>query len=375
MAHRIVYASRRYISGLTNVLLNLYDPDNSQVVTNGTMTELGSTGTYYYDYTPTQTGTFTGTADSATQPRKELISFEITSLTAAAGSGGVGGDYCTTLQVLQFLDLEKEIPAFVEGISSSEENVGTGDNSITTFYLNNNNIIAGTYTLSSGSSEAAASDLTETTHYVIDKDAGKITLTGSGVTQVGTDDIFAAYKYSSIADSVVSDFVSRASRVIDNITNSAFATNTETLEYHDGKTSFEINYYTRNVPIISVITLETTQNDDETFDSATTWDSLTENDEFYADLKTGRISVTYTSARPIKGIKRLRITYTWGHATVPVAVEEECVRLAAQKLQEGTVIGGVIGANKDLDATKLNFTINDIKANLKSYTYFPIEST
>lgn len=370
MAHRIVYAARRYISGLTDVKLNLYDPDNSQVVTNGTMTEVGSTGVYYYDYTPSQTGTFSGYIDSSSQPRKEVVSFEITSLAAAAGAAGA--NYCTTLQVLQFLDLVNTIPGFAEGSSSTRENVGTGDNTVLVFYFDNNNIIADTYTLEYGASESSLTTLTETTHYTVDKDAGKLTLTTAGRTAVGINLIYASYSYSVIPDSVVDDFVERASRLIDNITNSSFTTNTATDEYHDGKGDFEYNYFSENVPIISVTTLSTTQNDDETASASTTWDSLTENDHFYADTQTGRLAITYSSYRPIRGINRMKITYTWGHSSVPVAVEEETIRLASQKLIEGTIGGGLVNVKRDIDTTKLQFTIKDTKENLSSYTYHPI---
>lgn len=372
MVHRITYAANRYASGLTDVKLNLYDPDNSQVVTNGGMTELGSTGIYYYDYTPTKTGTFSGYADSDSKLRKVLVSFEITSL--AAGAGASGANYCTTLQLLEFMGLWDEIPAFVEGSSPVAEEVGTGDNSETVFYLDKNNVIASTYTFGYHADDPdSATTLTETTHYALDKDAGKLTLTSAGRTVVGTTKIYGWYKYSVIPDSVVDDFVERASRLIDNITNSSFTTNTATDEFHDGKGGQEKDYFVQNLPIISVTSVSTTQNDDETAAASTTYTSLTENDHFYVDTISGRISVTFVQYRPIRGRNRLKTTYTWGHSSIPVAVEEETIRLSAQKLTESTTAGGMVNAKIDIDPDKLTFTINDIKRNLSSYVYKPMD--
>lgn len=49
MAERI-YQSVRGETGLTDVKFNIYNSTGTQVVTNASGTELGSTGIYYYDY-------------------------------------------------------------------------------------------------------------------------------------------------------------------------------------------------------------------------------------------------------------------------------------------------------------------------------------
>lgn len=285
-------------------------------------------------------------------------------------------NYCTTLELMNFMGLVKEIPAFAEGSSSTAENVGTGDGSEDTFYLDHNNVIASSYTFKHHASDPdSGTALTETTHYTLDKDAGKLVLTTAGKTAVSTNKIYAWYKYSIVPDSVADDAVEEASRLIDNITNSSFESNTATDEYHDGKGDYETSYFTKNVPIISVTTLSTTQNNDETASASTTWDSLTEDDHFFVDLKTGRLAVQYSSYRPTKGKNRLKVTYTWGHSSVPVAIKHACIRLAAQHLMEGTVVGGVMNAKLDSDSTKYQFSMDDIRKNLRKYTYSSIEST
>ena len=82
--------------------------------------------------------------------------------------------YCTTKQVYELLQAFKRIPTVNSG---TPEEVGEGDNSETIFYLDHRNVIASTYTLYHAASwSESATALTETTHYTLDKDEGKITL-------------------------------------------------------------------------------------------------------------------------------------------------------------------------------------------------------
>lgn len=80
---------------------------------------------------------------------------------------------------------------------TTKEEVGTGDNSNLIFWLDNIGVLENTYTLYYGATEAAAtSTLTETTHYTIDLDNSKITLTTAGRTLLATNKLYAAYKYN-----------------------------------------------------------------------------------------------------------------------------------------------------------------------------------
>ena len=65
MATERIYHQVRGETGLTDVLINIYDSDGNLDVTDGSMTELGSTGIYYYDYTWTTSGDFLAVFTSA----------------------------------------------------------------------------------------------------------------------------------------------------------------------------------------------------------------------------------------------------------------------------------------------------------------------
>lgn len=80
--------------------------------------------------------------------------------------------------------------------NNSLEEVGTGNNSKTSFWLDKLGVIENTYTIYYGADEDNVTALVENTDYTIDLDTSKITLTSGGVTKVGTNKIFAEYKYN-----------------------------------------------------------------------------------------------------------------------------------------------------------------------------------
>ena len=148
--------------------------------------------------------------------------------------------YCTTQQA-----------AIQSGllIRVVDENVGTGDNSETDFDLDNDNVLAGSYALghaASGSNSFTA--LTETTHYTIsDPETGRIVLTGSGVTALGTDVLYATYSYTdNFSDDDIDAFITQADAEVNEATGRNWGTAIEQTDYFDGRGSQ--GYPTTNHP-------------------------------------------------------------------------------------------------------------------------------
>jgi len=169
--------------------------------------------------------------------------------------------YATTLQLAAILNVKKDIPSWGVGASPSKEEVGTGDDNETVFYLDHKNIIADSYTLYKGTTESDATSITETTHYTIDKDKGKITLTSEGVTLVGTDKIYAEYSYIDldITDSYFNSIISRAEKEVDNLLNTTFTDGTVTnpsyplrTEYQSSHGKYDRVYFSDKRPIIDI---------------------------------------------------------------------------------------------------------------------------
>jgi len=83
----ITYTSLGRLTGLTDVKLQLWDPDHTQVVTDGVLTEQGSTGEYYYSYTPQKTGTYYGSIDTVTKIHYREVNFVVVDKPRTVGGG------------------------------------------------------------------------------------------------------------------------------------------------------------------------------------------------------------------------------------------------------------------------------------------------
>lgn len=138
--------------------------------------------------------------------------------------------YATTTQLTETIGIKSDIPSWDIGNEPSNEEVGTGNGSKTIFYLDYKNILANSYTLYYGSDASATDTLIETTHYALDKDTGKITLTTDGVTLLSTDSIFAKYSYvnNGMSDSYLTTVLNRATTNVENNINSKFTDGTAT---------------------------------------------------------------------------------------------------------------------------------------------------
>lgn len=264
---RIVYVSYRRTTGLTDCKLTVYNGVGSAVVSAATMTELAN-GVYYYDYAPPSSGTFIWYADSTstTSPQSgSFLSDYSETVTATASTT----DYVTTQDLARFINIEGVIPdRTIVGEDRTRELIGTGNSSTTGFYVDNAGVLADTYTVYYGTSEASASALTETTHYTLDKDAGKVTLTATGLTTVGTANLYGAYSYvkmshgTRLTDTQLQEAIDMATNEFESKTNGRWTDGTATTpnyakvtdEKHKGQGNFKRHYFLDNYPLPDIST-------------------------------------------------------------------------------------------------------------------------
>ncbi len=248
--------------------------------------------------------------------------------------------YATTLQLGEILGNVKEVPSWDIGDDAqTNEAVGTGDNSNTKFFLDQRNIVAGSYTL-----YANASAMTETTHYTLDKDTAEIILTSAGVTLLTTNALTAKYKYfgNGMSDSYLTSVLERADTKIDNEINSTFTDGTATNPSYPSKTEIQSSpgYFmdkiiVDNKPLIDV---ETTLDGDHT--AAITTISLT-SASIYPSSGTiiiGSEAITYTgvSTNDLTGCTRGALG-----TTAAVHSDEDAVHSTIfflSNTQEGTAV-------------------------------------
>jgi len=181
--------------------------------------------------------------------------------TTTTGTTSTTLKYATTLQLAAVLGIKSDIPSWDVGNSPSNEEVGTGDNSTTVFYLDHRNILSDSYTLYYGATAATTTTLTETTHYTLDKATGKITLTGAGVTLLDTNKIYAEYSYLNldITDAYLIDVLQRCEAEVDNAVNTTFTDGTAdnpsyptATDVQPSKGRYDRTYFTRKRPLIDV---------------------------------------------------------------------------------------------------------------------------
>jgi hypothetical protein len=136
--------------------------------------------------------------------------------------------YASTLQIADLVGISIQV---------YDENVGTGDNNNLYFDLDYDNVLASSYTLNhaaSGSNNFTA--LTETTHYTLDVNTGKIVLTATGRTALGTDILYATYKYTEkFSNSLLSTWEGYAEDEVDFLTSKEWGTLFTKTEYFDGR--------------------------------------------------------------------------------------------------------------------------------------------
>jgi hypothetical protein len=136
--------------------------------------------------------------------------------------------YATTLQIADFTGISIQV---------YDETVGTGDGSNLYFDLDYDNVLASSYTLSyaaSGSNNFTA--LTETTHYALDVATGRIVLTDAGKTVLGTNILYATYKFTEkFSNALLSTIESYAEDEVDGLTLKEWGSLNSKTEYFDGR--------------------------------------------------------------------------------------------------------------------------------------------
>jgi len=172
---------------------------------------------------------------------------------------------------------------------------------------------------------------------------------------------------------------------IDMETNSSFKVNTistSDYEYHDGvggKISVDgledsrTEYWLRHTPVISITSLDVTTAEDTT--DSPTWNSLTENNDYYLDKDTGRIDIVTSSYFPPKGNKRIRVAYTWGRNSVPNEIRKLAILMVKRDLMLGGAAGTIITKGSAYELTQLSVLNNEIEKIINRYRRYQMNIT
>lgn len=169
--------------------------------------------------------------------------------------------YATTTELAEILGILQKIPSWATEGTPTKEEVGTGDNSVLIFYLDYQNVLASSYTIYYGATADTTTTLTETTHYAIDKDKGKLTLTTAGRTLLDTNKIYSEYSYidNGMSDSYLATVIGRAESEVDGEINSTFTDGTATNPSYPVETEYQSTeglqmdrWITKKKPLIDI---------------------------------------------------------------------------------------------------------------------------
>jgi hypothetical protein len=209
------------------------------------------------------------------------------------------------------------------GVLVVDESLGTGDGTELDYDLKNGNVIDDSYSLYYGASGSnSMTDLVEGTHYSIDLDAGRILLTSSGATELGTNVLYAKYIHSpKISNSFLNQFIPQIQAEVDAITGNTWGEATTYTEYFDGRRTSE--YPTTDAPFATdwdepdfielkykgINSITSLQFLDKT---GTATDTLTSSDYTFDPNGT----VTLYSKRIPNGTRNVKVVYVQGYSTI-----------------------------------------------------------
>lgn len=111
MATERIYQQVRGETGLTDVKITVYNSAGTAEVTSQDMTEVGSTGIYYYDFTYTSAGNYTAVVSSSS------LGFQATQTVSIAMSYPVGE--------IGYLDIKADIGEAYNQVGGINNNLGT----------------------------------------------------------------------------------------------------------------------------------------------------------------------------------------------------------------------------------------------------------
>ncbi len=233
--------------------------------------------------------------------------------------------YCSSSEIWEHLGKDAYTKVRTEVVGTSSTTASTN------YELDHDNVITSSVTLYTGSSELTSSA------YTLNLDDGKIIgLTGAASGSVITAD----YDYGDLPDSVIAEMIDSSDERIDNNTGRIFTTDSaiEYLNVDEGQQDFFLRYY----PVITLtsvernIAVQTAEPDWETLSGGYGQDYITGS----AENEIGRIR--FIDNFPYEGQDMLRVTYTYGYATVPHRVKELSILLTLRKLANSSVYKSIV---------------------------------
>jgi len=168
---------------------------------------------------------------------------------------------------------------------------------------------------------------------------------------------------------------------IEELTKSEFSvvTNTVTDEYHDAVSDFQVDWFTKYKPIVSITSFYVNSAEE---DETASWTELTEaNNQIKVDLETGRIRITgdldddSQSNYPEPGVKQVKLTYTYGRSSVPKDIKKLAILMTARDFIKGAVAKALMRGQDSFKTDHYTVLDSQIESLLNRYKHYDIINT
>lgn len=137
--------------------------------------------------------------------------------------------------------------------------------------------------------------------------------------------------------------------------NSSYYSFTELIDTNEWLDTYHISY----VPIQTLTTVATTQNDEETTPDYTNntseWDTLTNGTDFTYDATTGRIQITNSSNQPLTRRNGLYVAGTYGRSSVPDDIKELAIIETGLRMKMAGFLKARITDKTDVNMADLSY--------------------
>jgi len=261
----------------------------------------------------------------------------------------------------------------LSGIGNSVfgETLGTGDSSADSFDFDNPHVIDDSYKLYYGASGSNnLTDMVINVDYTLDLSTGRVLLTATGVSNLGSNVLYADYVHSpKISDSELVSFLLAAEEEVNQVTGNYWGIVKSSTEYFDGHDTtkfastdrpFASDYdepdtlVVKNKSVQSVTSVDFLGNDG---------DSIRTLDNTYIDFYDYG-EVILKSQRIPDGKKNVKVVYTHGYSVMnPLAKELTCLYVAIMSYAK--ITGGSYDDATSFSLGRKSASIGEVYVNVR----------
>lgn len=246
-----------------------------------------------------------------------------------------------------------------ENRSENFSGVSTGDE----LELDETYLIQDAFTVSGSEQDVYIEEdgsVASTSDYEVDLRDGTVSWNGAD-----NVDIFIRYKTAPVPNEVVIRALETATQEIDDRTNTTYNGLEEVTHTYDIHSTSKKEYVLFNRPVRELKSARFNEANAGEADDFTTLDVGRDGDIYRRD----DLSIVLTKEAPLeKGLAKLEVTYDYGYADIPDAINKLCRIMAAQEIFQNTIIGEGVDGRDDYDPRIPTDFINDKEELLDRWT-------